>query len=100
MKVGGNRLDLRLVPAALTSWAVTAAGILWHIGGSVAALVVAIVATAALGRWGSGRQDSATGLRAVAAGVIAETPEEVRTDRPAYSAARVLRHHQTLQRRV
>ena len=28
-------LDLRLVPAALTSWAVTAAGILWSIGGIV-----------------------------------------------------------------
>ena len=34
-----SRLDLRLVPAALTSWAVTAAGILWQVGGSVAALV-------------------------------------------------------------
>ena len=28
-------LDLRLVPAALTSWAVTAAGILWSISGVV-----------------------------------------------------------------
>ena len=37
-------LDLRLVPAALTSWAVTAAGILWSIGGVVVVLVVAIAA--------------------------------------------------------
>ena len=32
-------LDLRLVPAALTSWAVTAAGILWSISGVVVAAV-------------------------------------------------------------
>ena len=31
-------LDLRLVPAALTSWAVTAAGILWSISGVVVLL--------------------------------------------------------------
>ena len=42
-----SRLDLRLVPAALTSWAVTAAGILWQAGGSIAALTAAIVLTAA-----------------------------------------------------
>lgn len=71
VKVGAARLDLRLVPAAVTSWAVTSAGILWGIGGSIAALVIASAATAVLGWWGSGRQDSGTGLRAVAAGVIA-----------------------------
>jgi competence protein ComEC len=39
-----NRQDLRLVPAALTSWAVTAAGILW---GAPAAIVVVTVAVGA-----------------------------------------------------
>jgi competence protein ComEC len=42
---GAARLDLRLVPAALTSWAVTAAGILWQVGGSVAAVALAVTAT-------------------------------------------------------
>ena len=41
--VGATRLDLRLVPAALTSWAVTAAGILWQVPGLVAAVAAAIV---------------------------------------------------------
>ena len=71
LDAGVTRLDLRLVPAALTSWAVTAAGILWHIGGSVTAEVVSIVATAALGRWGSGRRESGVDVRAVATAVVA-----------------------------
>jgi competence protein ComEC len=68
---GAARLDLRLVPAALTSWAVTATGILWGVGASVATLAVAMVATAALGRWGSGRRDQGVDVRAVATGVVA-----------------------------
>lgn len=52
-------LDLRLVPAAMTSWAVTGAGILWPGGGSVAAVVGAVIATAVLGWWGSGRRPAA-----------------------------------------
>lgn len=41
-----TRLDVRLVPAALAAWAVTAAGILWPVGIPLAAgcLVVAIIA--------------------------------------------------------
>jgi competence protein ComEC len=35
------QLDARLVPAALTSWAVTAAGILWPIGGAVGSVCAA-----------------------------------------------------------
>ena len=65
-----TRLDLRLVPAALTSWAVTAAGILWEVRGSVVALAVAIAATAAVGRWGSGRREPEA-RTAIAAGVVA-----------------------------
>ncbi|HTI74312.1 MAG TPA: ComEC/Rec2 family competence protein [Mycobacterium sp.] len=67
---GGARLDLRLVPAALTSWAVTAAGILWHVRGSVVALAMAIAATAAVGRWGSGHRESSE-RGAIATGVVA-----------------------------
>ncbi len=65
------RLDLRLVPAALTSWAVTAAGILWSIVGVIAA-VLAAIAAAALMTWWVGRQrDSRTGARMTAAGTVA-----------------------------
>jgi competence protein ComEC len=65
------RLDLRLVPAALTSWAATAGGILWPVGGSVGAVVAAIVATAAVGWWGSGRRESSAEVRSLTAGVVA-----------------------------
>jgi competence protein ComEC len=68
---GTSRLDLRLVPAAVTSWAVTAAGILWQIAGSVAAAAVAVVVTAVVGRWGSGVRESDVDVRAVATGVVA-----------------------------
>jgi competence protein ComEC len=71
LDTGVTRLDLRLVPAALTSWAVTAAGILWHVGGSVTSVALAIAATAAAGRWGSGRRESGVDVRAVATAVVA-----------------------------
>lgn len=58
--------DLRLVPSALTSWAVTAAGILWHVGGVVGALVVMVGATAVAGWWSSGRQRFGAAVLAVA----------------------------------
>jgi competence protein ComEC len=67
----GLRLDLRLVPAALTSWAVTATGILWQVGGSVAAVTAAIVVTAGTGWWSSGRRDGEADVRALRAGVVA-----------------------------
>ena len=47
------RLDLRLVPAALTSWAVTVAGILWSTNGVVAVVTIAVGAAAVAGWWGS-----------------------------------------------
>lgn len=67
---GAARLDLRLVPAALTSWAVTAAGILWQNAGLVWAAVTAVLMTAAAGWWGSARR-AETDRRAVAMGVAA-----------------------------
>lgn len=65
---GAPALDLRLVPAALTSWAVTAAGILWAQAGSLAAVAVAVVATVAAGWWGS-RGGGSGHWRALAAAV-------------------------------
>jgi competence protein ComEC len=51
-----EHLDLRLVPAALTAWTVTAAGIVWYVAGSVLAMTAATVLSAALTRWaGLGR---------------------------------------------
>ncbi|MCV7054087.1 competence protein, partial [Mycolicibacterium gilvum] len=48
-------VDLRLVPAALTSWLVTAAGILWLWAGALAVLAVAVGVTAAVGWWAARR---------------------------------------------
>jgi competence protein ComEC len=49
-------VDLRLVPAALTAWAATATGILWHVAGAAAVVVIATTAAA----WASIRwRDSA-----------------------------------------
>lgn len=67
---GAPPLDLRLVPAALTSWAVTAAGILWAAVGSLAAVAVAAAATAAAG-WLGSRGRRPAGRRALVAGVSA-----------------------------
>lgn len=67
---GGARLDLRLVPAALTGWSVTAAGILWQIPGSVIALAVGVAVTGVVGWWWGGRGED-TDDRAIGAGVLA-----------------------------
>ncbi len=69
VNVGTVRLDLRLVPAAMTSWAVTAAGIIWAVSGVIAVLLAAIAVTAAAAWWGSGRQEFHAAVRVVGAGV-------------------------------
>ncbi len=63
------RLDLRLVPAALTSWATTAAGIVWSTGGVIAAL--AMMTGAGGAAWWAGRCRPPDGARSAAAGVVA-----------------------------
>ncbi|KKW62199.1 hypothetical protein AAV95_23665, partial [Mycolicibacterium elephantis] len=68
MDSGADRLDLRLVPAALTCWAVTAAGILWHVTGLVAAAITAVVLTAAAGWLGDGRRGVDVDRAAIRAG--------------------------------
>lgn len=64
-------LDLRLVPAALTSWAVTAAGILWSIVGVAAVLAVGVAAATAAAWWANSPRRSRNSLRITAAGAAA-----------------------------
>jgi competence protein ComEC len=63
----GGRVDLRLVPAAVTAWAVTAAGILWHGPGATVTALAAAAITAAGAWWGSGRAGAAPTTAAVLA---------------------------------
>ncbi|BBX45451.1 ComEC/Rec2 family competence protein [Mycobacterium cookii] len=67
-----ERLDARLVPAAATSWVVTAAGILWPIGNVVGWLCAAAGACGVLlWRAGSGRPRlRAIGIGLTATGVV------------------------------
>lgn len=62
------RVDARLVPAALTSWAVTAAGIVWPIGNVVGSLCAAGGVFGAV-LWRAGHQTSR--MRAIGAGLAA-----------------------------
>lgn len=64
-------MDLRLVPAALTSWAVTAAGILWPQAGAVEAAVGAVASTAVIGWWGGRRSADGLDRRALGGAVLA-----------------------------
>jgi competence protein ComEC len=66
------RLDARLVPAALTSWAVTVAGILWPIG-SVVGSVCAAGSVFGVLLWRAGHrrpQLQAIGIGVVAVGIV------------------------------
>lgn len=64
-------VDLRLVPAAVTGWAVTAAGIHWHPAAAVGALLCGVALTGVAGWWVAGRPPWATVWRRAAAGLIA-----------------------------
>lgn len=61
------RLDARLVPAALTSWTVTAAGIVWSIGGVVGSACAAGSVFGVL-LWRAGHRSPR--MRAIGVGVI------------------------------
>ncbi len=65
-------LDVRLVPAALTGWLVTAAGIVWPVGPALASLsgTVAAISGALLWRL-RGRPDGVARLRAMSVAVLA-----------------------------
>ncbi|MCV6985910.1 ComEC/Rec2 family competence protein [Mycobacterium shinjukuense] len=63
---------MRLVPAAVTSWLVTAVGIVWPIGSALAACcTVPAAASVVLWRWAPHPADRAARLRAVSAGLMA-----------------------------
>ena len=62
-------VDLRLVPAAGTAWAVTAIGIVWELGAIAAALAVVVAIAAALVRVTTSLER--TTVRAVSTGLIA-----------------------------
>jgi competence protein ComEC len=64
-----ERLDARLVPAALTSWVVTAAGILWPIGAIVGWVCLAACAVGAV-LWRVARRWRAIGIGLAAAGAV------------------------------
>lgn len=63
-----ERFDVRLVPAALTSWLVTAAGVLWPVGTTASALGAALAVGSGL-LWRSAGQNGRDRLRVVGAGL-------------------------------
>jgi competence protein ComEC len=64
-------VDVRLVPAALTGWVVTAAGIWWPVGRVLASCFVALLAAAALARCAARGPGRARRMRTVSAGLVA-----------------------------
>jgi competence protein ComEC len=69
---GPTRVDVRLVPAALTGWAVTAAGIVWPVGRVLAwCCVVLVAASGALACYAVRRSGRHPRLRMVSAGLLA-----------------------------
>jgi competence protein ComEC len=64
-------IDVRLVPAALTGWVVTAAGIVWPVGRVLAWCGVALAAAAALACYTARRFGRYPRLRAAGAGLVA-----------------------------
>lgn len=66
------RVDVRLVPAALTCWAVTAGGIWWPIGRTLAWCGVAVIGASAALAWRALRRPGpGERLRAISAGIAA-----------------------------
>jgi competence protein ComEC len=66
------QLDVRLVPAALTSWIVTAAGTLWPVGRAFASCCVMLAAASGALLWYAARRpDRTPRLRAISAGLVA-----------------------------
>jgi competence protein ComEC len=66
------RVDVRLVPAALTGWVVTAAGIVWPVGRALAwCCVVLLAASGVLACYAGGRSGEHPRVRAVSAGLLA-----------------------------
>ncbi|MGV0848727.1 ComEC/Rec2 family competence protein [Mycolicibacterium phlei] len=70
---GATPLDLRLVPAAATAWAVSGAGILWPTAGAVLAAIAAVTVTAAAGWWVRRDRPRRVGPGLAAVAVVAAT---------------------------
>lgn len=67
-----TRLDVRLVPAALTSWTVTAAGIWWPVGKLIAALAFTLAVGSGALLWYLGRRPTQTlRMQAISASLAA-----------------------------
>jgi len=66
-----GRVDVRLVPSALTCWAVTAGGIWWPIGRELAWCCVGLLAIAGALRWRAARRHRRPRLSSVSAGLAA-----------------------------
>jgi competence protein ComEC len=65
-------LDVRLVPAALTSWIVTAAGTLWPVGRVFASCCVMLAAVSGALLWYAARRPGQSArLRSISAGLVA-----------------------------
>jgi competence protein ComEC len=65
-----HRADLRLVPAAATSWAVTCAGILWSIVGVVTAVLLTVAAAMVATWWSRGRGEPVARMTAASATAV------------------------------
>lgn len=66
-----GRVDVRLVPSALTCWAVTAGGIWWPIGRELAWCCVGLLAIAGALRWRAARRPRRPRQSSVSAGLAA-----------------------------
>jgi competence protein ComEC len=66
-----EHLDVRLVPAALTGWTVTAAGVLWPVGRMLALCCVVLVAASCVLLFLARRRGRRPRLRAIGAAVLA-----------------------------
>jgi competence protein ComEC len=93
-----GHLDLRLVPAALMSWGITAAGILWPIGGVLVVLSAALTAASAAAWWSTRHRPSRDGVRLTAAGMVAVALTALSFGIAVQLRVEQMRHHPLLDR--
>lgn len=67
----GQSLDLRIVPAALAAWSVSAAGILWHPGAAVVVGLGAVGSTWLAAWWGGAHNSQSAHEQPIASAVLA-----------------------------
>lgn len=64
-------VDVRLVPAAVTSWIVTAAGAVWQIGALLAGCSVVVATASGVRWWWVARRAGSTAVAGIGAGLVA-----------------------------